>query len=71
MDFYKDSKGAPHYIKMVKKYQAQAQRSNLPISNDVLVTTSNRAMVATNNYPDETKSWNKLAHSERTCPSGN
>ena len=58
--------GVLHYRNMMEESQAQAQQANLPISDAVLVATSNRAMVATNDYPNETKSWSKLMPSKRT-----
>ena len=50
----------------MEEAQTQEQRANFPISDAVLVATSNRAMVATNNYPDKSKSWNKMSLSEHT-----
>ena len=51
---------------MIEEAQAHTQQDNLPIRDTVLVATANWAMVATNNYPEKTKGWNKLAPSERT-----
>jgi len=66
MGFYAEAEGIPHYINMLEEAQAQADRAGLPISDDVLVATANRAMLASNDYPDETKAWNKLAPTSRT-----
>ena len=51
---------------MMEEDQAQAKRANLPINDDVLVVPTKRSMVATNDYPNRTESWNKMAPCEGT-----
>ena len=60
MKFYDATEGTPQYIKIIEDAQAQAERATLPISNDVLAAISNRVMLASNNYPGNTKRRNKL-----------
>ena len=38
-----------------------------PIRDDVLVSISNRKMLASTDYPDKTKQWNKLSPASRNC----
>ena len=55
---------------MVEESQAQAKQANLPISNANLIAMSNRSIVVTNNYPDETKSWENWRPPSARGPSG-
>ena len=55
MKFYNKAEGIPQYINIIEEAQAQEERAALPIINDILVTISNRAVLASNNYPAKTK----------------
>ena len=61
MKLYNKVEGIPQYINILGEEQAQTEFPALPISNDVLVAIVNRAMLASNGYPDKTNLWNKLA----------
>ena len=48
MKLYNAAEGIPQYINMLEEAQAQAERSALTISNDVLVDIANRTMLVLN-----------------------
>ena len=65
MKFYNKAKGIPQYINMLEEALAQAERTNLPLRNDILVAIDNRTMLASNYYPNETKQQNKISPTSR------
>ena len=50
---------------MLEEAQAQAECATLPISGDILLAIANRVMLASNDNPEKTKRWNKLAPASR------
>ena len=59
MDYFGQVEGIPQYINRMDAAQARAKWSNLPISNEALVSIANRVMLGTKEYADETKGRNK------------
>ena len=64
--FYADAEGIPQYIIAMEEAQKKAQRAQLPISDAVLLAIANRAMIASNDFPDETREWEGRSAAQKT-----
>ena len=66
--YYADASSIPVYINMLEEAQRKSTSTPLPLSDATLLATATKAVMASQEYPDDTREWERLPPLNRTWP---
>ena len=66
--YYTDASRMPIYINMLEDTQRRSKTTDSPLYDATLPATATKTVLALQEYPDETRKWERKAKSDKTWP---